>query len=100
MHRDMKVSLIEVFQGNTNWIDAFPVVIVRMRASFKPDVVISEAELVFGEGLLLPGLFLRRDMAHEQTELAGYAARLPNYALERRHGINHLLVVRHLFLLR
>uniref|UniRef100_A0A5S6QGN9 Integrase catalytic domain-containing protein n=1 Tax=Trichuris muris TaxID=70415 RepID=A0A5S6QGN9_TRIMR len=38
MHRNMKASLMAVLQGDPNWADALPLVLMGMRASLKPDI--------------------------------------------------------------
>uniref|UniRef100_A0A5S6Q436 RNA-directed DNA polymerase n=1 Tax=Trichuris muris TaxID=70415 RepID=A0A5S6Q436_TRIMR len=68
MHRNMKASLMAVLQGDPNWADALPLVLMGMRASLKPDIGRSAAELLFGETLRLPGQFFDRntEMPHSQ----------------------------------
>ncbi|KFD61131.1 hypothetical protein M514_26674 [Trichuris suis] len=56
-HRSMKASLMATLQGDTNWPDALPIVLMGLRASFKPDIGSSAAELVVGEPMRLPGQF-------------------------------------------
>uniref|UniRef100_A0A5S6Q4I0 Integrase catalytic domain-containing protein n=1 Tax=Trichuris muris TaxID=70415 RepID=A0A5S6Q4I0_TRIMR len=38
MHRNMKASLMAILQGDPNWADALPLVLMGMRASLKPDI--------------------------------------------------------------
>ncbi|XP_077547663.1 uncharacterized protein LOC144159879 [Haemaphysalis longicornis] len=43
---------------NSTWLEALPAVALGLRASFKPDVQATPAELVYGEPLRSPGDFL------------------------------------------
>uniref|UniRef100_A0A5S6QYL9 RNA-directed DNA polymerase n=1 Tax=Trichuris muris TaxID=70415 RepID=A0A5S6QYL9_TRIMR len=70
MHRNMKASLMAVLQGDPNWADALPLVLMGMRASLKPDIGRSAAELVFGETLRLPGQFFDRNTEMPQSQFA------------------------------
>ena len=69
-HRDMKAALMSVLQGDPQWCDALPVVMLGLRASFKPDLGMSSAELVFGEALHLPGQFFDPTPEVPHTEFA------------------------------
>ncbi|KFD68535.1 hypothetical protein M514_19361 [Trichuris suis] len=60
MHRDLKASLMATLQGDPNWADTLPVVLMGMRAAFKPDIRTSAAELVLGEALRLPAQYFDR----------------------------------------
>ncbi|KFD66247.1 hypothetical protein M514_12984 [Trichuris suis] len=78
IHRDIKASLIAVLQGDPNWVDALPIVLMGMRASFKPDIGRSAAELVFGETLRLPGQFFDADRCEPRTDFARNLRRIIN----------------------
>lgn len=69
-HRDLKAALKSVLQGDPHWCDALPVVMLGLRASFKPDIGMSPAELVFGETLRLPGQFFDASTSTSSTQLA------------------------------
>lgn len=56
LHRQLKAA-IECHESD-DWIEVLPVVMMGMRAAFKPDVGATAAELVFGETIRLPGEFL------------------------------------------
>ncbi|KFD64009.1 hypothetical protein M514_23857 [Trichuris suis] len=60
MHRDLKASLMATLQGDPNWADTLPIILMGMRAAFKPDIGTSAAELVLGETLRLPGQYFDR----------------------------------------
>ncbi|KFD48303.1 hypothetical protein M513_10795 [Trichuris suis] len=90
MHRDLKASLMATLQGDPNWADTLPVVLMGMRAAFKPDIRTSAAELVLGETLRLPGQYFDRcpDEPHSEfakdlrRAFAGYAqSKLPGTSL-------------------
>ncbi|KFD64679.1 hypothetical protein M514_07834 [Trichuris suis] len=65
MHRDLKACL----QGNPTWGDALPILLMGMRAAFKPDVGASTAELVFSEPLRLPGHFFAMAVKIPKVEI-------------------------------
>ncbi|GBO40756.1 hypothetical protein AVEN_168913-1 [Araneus ventricosus] len=54
-HRHLKSALIAHFPEN--WLDTLPLVLLSIRSSFKQDLAISSAELVYGTTLKLPGEF-------------------------------------------
>ena len=56
-HRQLKASLIAVLNDRSDWPSALPLVLLGMRAAYKPDIGTSAAQLVFGEALRLPGEF-------------------------------------------
>ncbi|CDW58287.1 gamma glutamyl hydrolase [Trichuris trichiura] len=44
-------------QGDPNWADTLPVVLIGMCVAFEPDIGTSAAELVLGETIILPGQY-------------------------------------------
>ncbi|KFD68536.1 hypothetical protein M514_10285 [Trichuris suis] len=70
MHRDLKASLMATLQGDPNWADTLPVVLMGMRAAFKPDIRTSAAELVLGEALRLPAQYFDRCPDEPHSEFA------------------------------
>uniref|UniRef100_A0A5S6QAE0 Integrase catalytic domain-containing protein n=1 Tax=Trichuris muris TaxID=70415 RepID=A0A5S6QAE0_TRIMR len=70
MHRDLKASPMAVLQGDPHWVDALPLVLMEMRASIKPDIGRSSAELVFGETIRLPGQYFDRRTGIPHTPFA------------------------------
>ena len=66
MHRQLKASLIAVLNDRSDWPAALPLVLLGMRAAYKPDLGTSAAQLVFGEALRLPGEFFRSPEEQEQ----------------------------------
>lgn len=72
MHRQLKAALIAVLNDRSDWPSALPLVLLGMRAAYKPDLGTSAAQLVFGEALRLPGDFFSSPDVQEQqstTEL-------------------------------
>jgi cleavage and polyadenylation specificity factor subunit 1 len=56
MHRTLKAAIM--CRQQDRWTDALPIVLLGMRAAFKPDLQTSAAELVYGEPIRIPGEFL------------------------------------------
>lgn len=68
MHRQLKASLVAVLNGHSDWPSAVPLVLLGMRAAYKPDLGTSAAQLVFGEAVRLPREFFRNpDTAEQQS---------------------------------
>ena len=67
MHRQLKASLIAVLEGRSDWTAALPLVLLGMRASFKPDLGTSAAQLVLGEAIRLPGQFFLDNTGDQQS---------------------------------
>ncbi|XP_077553167.1 uncharacterized protein LOC144167908 [Haemaphysalis longicornis] len=55
-HRQFKAAIM--CHQDSTWLEAIPAVILGLRATFKPDIHATPAELVYGEPLRLPGEFL------------------------------------------
>uniref|UniRef100_A0A5S6Q0Y3 RNA-directed DNA polymerase n=1 Tax=Trichuris muris TaxID=70415 RepID=A0A5S6Q0Y3_TRIMR len=70
VHRDLKASLMATLQGDPNWVDKLPVILMGMRAAFKPDIGTTAAELVLGETLRLPGQYFDRCPDEPHSEFA------------------------------
>jgi hypothetical protein len=70
--------------ADQQWTEALPLVFLGIRTSFKEDLQVSVAELVYGEPLRIPGKLLAPaadpvdpvDPAHRITELRQHMARL------------------------
>jgi cleavage and polyadenylation specificity factor subunit 1 len=56
-HRTLKAALTARMMGNTSWLEELPTVLLGLRAAIKSDSDVSAAELVYGQGLRLPGDF-------------------------------------------
>ncbi|KFD63758.1 hypothetical protein M514_24111 [Trichuris suis] len=70
MHRDLKASLMATLQGDPNWADTLPIILMGMRAAFKPDIGTSAAELVLGQTSRLPGQYFDRCSDEPHSEFA------------------------------
>lgn len=79
MHRQLKASLIAVLNDRSDWPAALPLVLLGMRAAYKPDLGTSAAQLVFGEALRLPGEFFRSPDAPEQQSTSEFTRALRHY---------------------
>ncbi|XP_077541265.1 uncharacterized protein LOC144153505 [Haemaphysalis longicornis] len=55
-HRQFKAAIM--CHPDSTWLEAIPDVILGLRATFKPDIHATPAELVYAEPLRLPGEFL------------------------------------------
>ena len=59
LHRRMKEALIALCEdARDQWYWRLPMVLLALRTTFKPDVGASPADLVYGEGLAVPGEIL------------------------------------------
>lgn len=56
-HRTLKAALK---CHNTSWTDALPLVLLGIRATFKPDLNASPAEMLYGQTISLPGDFIEK----------------------------------------
>ena len=56
-HRTLKAALTCQLQGDTNWVDWLPTVLLGLRTAYKEDIKCSVAELLYGTTLRLPGEF-------------------------------------------
>lgn len=52
-HRSLKTAI--KYHETKNWIEALPIVLLGLRASYKEDIETSTAEMVYGTPLKLPG---------------------------------------------
>ncbi len=57
LHRQLKAALMSHADGE-HWVDNLPTVLLGIRSTFKPDINVCAAELVYGSTLRLPGEFL------------------------------------------
>ena len=69
LHRRMKESLVALCEdARDQWYWRLPMVLLAIRTTFKPDVGASPADLVYGEGLAVPGEILGNENL-DDTEL-------------------------------
>lgn len=73
-HRYLKAALM--CHPEMNWIEALPLVLLGIRASFKEDLQASSAELVYGEPLRLPGEMLTTSPPETEVSPATLVTRL------------------------
>ena len=56
LHRRLKESLMAICGDDQNsWFSRLPMALLSLRTTLKPDIKASPAELVYGEGLAVPG---------------------------------------------
>jgi len=55
LHRQLKAAIMA--HSTRDWVEALPLVMLGIRATFKEDIGATAAELVYGEPLRLPGQF-------------------------------------------
>lgn len=88
-HRTLKAALTCHLQNNRSWVDALPLVLLGLRSGIKDDLGASPAQLVYGEGLRLPGEFFTETPPITASE---YLLKLQKYmqrlrpAPTTRHG--------------
>ena len=82
-HRRLKEALIALGNDETNnWFWKLPMVMLAIRTTLKPDVGASPADLVYGEGLAVPGEVLPSVPASDPQLLRQRRAALTDLQLE------------------
>ena len=82
-HRRMKESLIALgHEAPEEWFWRLPMTMLCIRTTVKPDVGASPADLVYGEGLAVPGEVLPANPADEERLVEQRAAALADLRLE------------------
>ena len=82
-HRRLKESIIALGADNPeDWFWKLPMVMLSIRTTLKPDVGASPADLVYGEGLAVPGEALPANPATDAQLLCQRAAALADMRLE------------------
>ena len=83
LHRRLKEALIALGAESTDeWFWKLPCVMLSIRTTLKPDVGASPADLVYGEGLAVPGELLPSNPATDVELLRQRAAALSDMRLE------------------
>ena len=83
LHRRLKESLIALCQSERqNWYWKLPMTLLALRTTVKPDLGASPAELVFGEGVPIPGRILGGANMNESETLRQQQRTLANLRLE------------------
>ena len=87
LHRRMKEALKAMCEDARNqWYWRLPMVLLAIRTTFKPDVGASPADLVYGEGLAVPGEIL----GNEQLDDAELLRRQQNLLANMRVEVERL----------
>jgi transposase InsO family protein len=86
-HRSLKASLTARMAENTSWLEELPTVLLGLRAAIKADSDVSAAELVYGQGLRLPGDFYVTSQASSLDPSA--------YVVKLRETISRLKPIPH-----
>ena len=82
-HRRLKESLNALaLDEPENWFWALPCTLLAIRTTLKPDIGASPADLVFGEGLAIPGELLPGEFPNESAEQDQRRQLLDNLRLE------------------
>ena len=83
LHRRLKESLMALCaQSPENWFWKLPMALLAIRTTLKPDVGSSPADMVFGEGLALPGELLLPSNVNDADLQRQREASLANLRLE------------------
>ena len=113
-HRRLKESLIALSQNQpTNWYYQLPCALLAIRTTLKPDLGASPADLVYGEGLSVPGALLpaspteddsqarRQTLEHLRLEVARLQpVNTSAHRVPRIHIPDSLAQASHVFVLR
>ena len=82
-HRRLKESLIALCQDEKeNWFWRLPCALLAIRTTLKPDIGASPADLVYGEGLAVPGELLGRHQGEDRELQQQREQQLSNLRLE------------------
>ena len=83
LHRRMKESLIALCEDARHlWYWRLPMTLLAIRTTFKPDVGASPADLVYGEGLAIPGEILGNEDLNDEELLRRQRSLLANMRME------------------
>ena len=83
LHRRLKESLMAICGDDRNsWFSKLPMALLSLRTTLKPDIGASPAELVYGEGLAVPGDLLPEFPGNNATLNQQRQSALANVRLE------------------
>ena len=83
LHRRLKESLIALGQGERHeWYWKLPMTLLALRTTIKPDLGASPSELVFGEGITVPGQLVGPPQLSEEELLRAQRSTLSNLRVE------------------
>ena len=82
-HRRLKESMIALGSEEPNdWFWRLPCSLLSIRTTLKPDIGASPADLVYGEGLSVPGSLIQSQPPSEEEEATTYPSFLNNLRME------------------
>ena len=83
LHRRLKESLIALGNGHRNqWFWKLPMTLLALRTTIKPDLGASPSELVYGEGVTVPGQLIGPPVLSDADLLREQRATLGNLRME------------------
>ena len=83
LHRRLKESLIALGHDSPReWYWRLPCTLLALRTTLKPDIGASPADLVFGEGLMVPGTLLPSEPPNDNEQARLQQQTLDNLRLE------------------
>ena len=83
LHRRLKESLIALGSGERhNWFWKLPMTLLALRTTVKPDIGASPSDLVYGEGITVPGQLIGPPQLSEEELLRQQRATLSNLRVE------------------
>lgn len=96
LHRTLKAAIM-AHEGE-KWTDALPLVLLGMRAAWKPDIQASAAEMVYGETVKMPGEFFNTTRTNAHTTEPNFVTLLKEHMTRlkpspiSRHGSKSVFV--------
>ena len=83
LHRRLKESLIALGNGHRNqWFWKLPMTLLALRTTIKPDLGASPSELVYGEGVAVPGQLIGPPVLSDEELLREQRSTLSNLRME------------------
>ena len=83
LHRRLKESLIALGNGERhNWFWKLPMTLLALRTTVKPDIGASPSDLVYGEGITVPGQLIGPPQLSEEELLRQQRSTLSNLRVE------------------
>ena len=83
LHRRLKESIIALSRGERhNWFWKLPMTLLALRTTIKPDIGASPSELVFGEGVAVPGQLIGPPVLSDEELLRQQRSTLSELRME------------------
>ena len=83
LHRRLKESLIALGEGQRHeWFWKLPMTLLALRTTIKPDIGASPSELVYGEGVAVPGQLIGPPVLSDEELLRQQRSTLGNLRME------------------